>query len=227
MTAAFFTGCNTDTPSSEETSSVSETTSDSKVGDVLESINNELNEEEIITETRPIADGDDYAINKINNKTMGDTLPGGYTLQDYTEEQQGKLYTNGKSRIIIRAYNYKEDLQAMDVWADNACAIIKIGNITSAQDTVFEDPENVKVCGFDGIKYDYQMIQYDFIAPEDDPDAEPVKTELYRFNARAYFFYSEQDAYIIMFDTREEDWDEQSACFEEFVADLEVTKTEY
>ena len=115
----------------------------------------------------------------------------------------------------------------MDVWADNACAILKISNITSAQDTVFEDPEDVKVCGFDGIKYDYQIIQYDFIAPEDDPDGEPVKTELYRFNARAYFFYSEQDAYIIMFDTREEDWDTESENFEKFVADLEVTKTEY
>ncbi len=224
ISATLFAGCSSVTE--EETSSQTSSGASSQT-DMAESMAEVLEEQQINTETRPIADGDDYAINKINNKTSGDTLPGGYSLQDYTEEQQGKLYTNGNSRVIIRAYNYKEDLQAMDVWADNACAILKISNITAAQDTVFEDPENVKVCGFDGIKYDYQIIQYDFVAPEDDPDGEPVKTELYRFNARAYFFYSEQDAYIIMFDTREEDWDTESENFEKFVADLEVTKTEY
>ncbi len=225
--AALLTGCNGDGAGEEtsQTSGQEEQQTDNSAS-AIESISQAL-EQDIVTETRPIAEGDDYAINKINNKTSGDLLPGGYSLQDYTEEQQGKLYTNGSSRVIIRAYNYKEDLQAMDIWADNACALISIGNITLAQDTVFNDPENVTVCGFDGIRYDYQIIQYDFLPPEDDPDGEKVKTEIYRYNARAYFFYSEQDAYIIMFDTREEDWDEQSANFEEFVDDLEVTKTEY
>lgn len=173
-----------------------------------------------------LAEGDDYAINKINPTAEGE-LPGGLSLQDYTEEMQGKLYNNGKSKIIIRAYNYKENLQAMDIWADNACAMMRMANITSACDTVFGEPENVKVCGFDGIKYDYEIIQYDFIKNENDPEAEPVKTELYRYKARVYYFYSEQDAYVITFDTREEDWEEQSAYFEEFVAGLEVTKAEY
>lgn len=229
MSAAAFSGCTGDGGSGEETSqTASEQDPGSESTHTTIFLGNEEDQyAEIITETRPIEEGDDYAINKINNLSPDDQLPGGYVLQDFSEEYQGKLYTNGKSRIIIRAYNYKEDLQDMAIWADNACAIMKIQNITSAQDTVYEDPENVKVCGFDGIKYDYQMIQYDFIADENDPDAEAVKTELYRFSARAYYFYSEQDAYVLMFDTREEDWEEQIAFFEEFVADLEVTKTEY
>lgn len=183
-------------------------------------------DKEAVMTSRALEEGDDYAINKINPKTEGETLAGGYTLQDYSEENQGKLYNNGKSKIVIRAYNYKEDLQDMAVWADNACAMILIANITKACDTVFEDPENVKVCGFDGIKYDYDIIQNDFIADENDPDAEPVKTELYRYKARGYYFYSDQDAYVISFDTMEEDWEEQVKYFEEFVADLEVAKTE-
>lgn len=220
ISAAVFTGCSDDNKPSEVTSGEgSNTTIDlGNEGDLMQ---------EIITETRPIEEGDDYAINKINNISPEDSLPGGYMLQDYAEQQQGKLYTNGSSRIIIRAYNYKEDLQDMAVWADNACAIMSIANITSAQDTVFQEPENVKVCGFDGIRYDYDIIQNDFIADENDPDAEPVKTEIFRFKARVYYFYSEQDAYVIMFDTMESDWEEQVALFEEFVADLEVTKTEY
>ncbi|MBQ7981306.1 MAG: hypothetical protein IJ305_06850, partial [Oscillospiraceae bacterium] len=68
---------------------------------------------------------------------------------------------------------------------------------------------------------------YDFISNPNEPDGEAVKTELYRRNARAYFFYSEQDAYAVYFETMEEDWDEQVKLFEEFVADLEVTPTEY
>lgn len=228
MCAALFAGCDSESGSGEGTTdtSASQSSGGESTGTEL-IIDPDLINQEINTETRPIAEGDDYAINKINNKSDPEALPGGYVLQDYTEEKQGKLYTNGKSRIIIRAYNYKEDLQAMDIWADNACALITIGNFTYAQDTIFEDPENVKVCGFDAIRYDYQIIQNDFIPDENDPEAEPVKTELYRFNARVYYFYSEQDAYIIMFDTLEDDWEEQSALFEEFVADLEVTKTDF
>lgn len=208
MMTAVFSGCTKNNGNEESTAQTSES--------------------DYSTDTRPIEEGDDYAINKINNKTQGDTLPGGYKLQDYREEQQGKLYSNGKSRIIIRAYNYNEDLQDMAIWADQACAVISVGNsMNFACDTVFQDPENVKVCGFDGIKYDYDIIQNEFVRDENDPNATPEKREIERFKARVYYFYSEQDAYAVMFDTMEADWNEQIALFEEFVADLEVTKTEY
>lgn len=183
-------------------------------------------DEEAVMTSRALEEGDDYAINKINPKTEGEIFAGGYSLQDYSEQNQGKLYNNGKSKVVIRAYNYNEDLQDMAVWADNACAMILLANMTKACDTVFEDPENVKICGYDGIKYDYDIIQCDFIRDENDPDAEPVKTELYRYKARAYYFYSEDDAYVITFDTMEEDWEEQVQNFEDFVLEFEVTKTE-
>lgn len=225
ISAALFSGC--DSQNGEADGSTSSVTSESSVAEGTTVVTDEWGLQAVITETRPIAEGDDFAINKINNKSPADALPGNYELQDYTEKDQGKIFTNDHARIIIRAYNYKEDLQAMEIWADNACALMAIANIVSAQDTVYEDPENVKILGFDGIKYDFQKIQYDFIAPENDPEAEPVKTEVFRFSGRAYFFYSDQDAYIVMFDTLERDWEEQVALFEEFVADLEITKTEY
>ena len=227
ISAAVFAGCkNTSGSGGETTASPSQENTGTQVTVGTNDMFN-VGGQEIITETRPIEEGDDYAINKINNKSPADSLPGGYVLADYSEKEQGKLYTNGKSGIIIRAYNYKEDLQDMAIWADNACAIMAIANITSAQDSVFEDPENVKICGFDGIKYDYQKIQYDFLPDENDPDGEPVKTEIFRYSSRAYYFYSEQDAYVILFDTMESDWEEQSALFEDFVSDLEVTKTDF
>lgn len=234
LAASLFTGCKSD--SSENTSetsaneSVTTTAPVSDSGDAV--ITNvpvdDVTEGEIITETRPIAEGDDYAINKINNKTAGETLPGGYVLREYAEEQQGKLYNNEKSKIVIRAYNYIEDLQDMAIWADSACAMIVMSNsFNYGCDTEFGEPENTKVAGFDAIRYDYEIIQNEFIENEENPAAAPEEKELYRFKARVYYFYSEQDAYVIQFDTRKEDWEEQVALFEEFVADLEVTKTEY
>ena len=180
------------------------------------------------TETRPIAEGDDYAINKINNKSPEDSLPGGYKLVDYDEKNQGKLYLNGESQVMsqvrIMAYNYNEDLLDMATWADNACANLRMSNIMMyAMDTQFKDPEDVKICGFDGIRYDTDMTQY----TQFDENEKPMEEGSVKLKGRCYYFYSEQDAYAIIFETRAENWDEQIALFEEFVKDLEVTKTEY
>ncbi len=232
ISAAVFTGCgnpegNTQTESTSSASETAEqdpaqTTAPDEDVDLMSSIYEEVNS------TRPLEEGDDYAINKINPKSPEGEFKGGYTLASYDEVNQGKLYVNDKSKIVIRAYNYKDDLHDMAAWADQACGVIRINNvITAACDTVFEKPEDAKVCGFDAIKYDYQIIQNEFVDNPDDPDGEQIKQEMYRFNARVYYFYSEQDAYVIMFDTLEDDWEEQSKNFEDFVADLEITKTEY
>lgn len=178
--------------------------------------------------TTTIAEGDDYAINKLTNKTEGETLPGGYQLANYDEALQGKLFANGKSKIIIRAGNYAESFPDLATWAESTSAGIVLSNITNnAADTLFGDPVETTVCGFDAIRYDYEMIYYEFVGNPDDPNGEPVKSEYARALGRNYYFYSEQDVYVVMFDTAKADWDEQLPNFEEFVADLQVTKTEY
>ncbi|MDE6595088.1 MAG: hypothetical protein K2K44_03675 [Oscillospiraceae bacterium] len=175
-----------------------------------------------------IAEGDDYAINKLTNKTEGETFPGGYTLVNYDEALQGKYFANGASKIIIRAGNYAESFPDLATWAESTSAGIVISNITyNAADTIFGDPVETTVCGFDAIRYDFEMIYYEFVENPDDPDGEPVKSEYARALGRNYYFYSEQDVYAVMFDTAKEDWEEQLPKFEEFVADLQVTKTEY
>ncbi|MDE6764055.1 MAG: hypothetical protein K2J73_10315 [Oscillospiraceae bacterium] len=226
MTVAF-AGCsgNNNGDSSAESSGVSQTAeASSDTGtSVITGIDGELGEE-TITETRPIAEGDKYAIDKINSRSPEDSLPGGYVLSGYDQSVQGKFFTNGKSQIIIRAYNYKEDLQELAVWADQACAITKIANITSACDTNYSEPENITYMGFDTIKYDYEIIQYEFVSGA---DGQEEKSERGRYKGIAYYFYSNQDAYAIMFDTAEADWEEQSAAFYEFINDLEITETKY
>ena len=225
--AAVMAGCS---PNSEEAgenpSQVSADTSDALGGSiaVTEIGDGLLDDEDAITATRPIAEGDEYAIDKINPKSPEDSIPGGYKMSGYEKENQGKLFANGKSKIVIRAYNYKEDLQELAVWADQACAITKIANITAACDTNYSEPENITFLGFDTIKYDYEVIQYEFVSGA---DGQEEKSERGRYKGIAYYFYSNQDAYAIMFDTSEENWEEQSAAFYDFIADLEITETNY
>ncbi|MCH5194742.1 MAG: hypothetical protein J1F11_12335 [Oscillospiraceae bacterium] len=175
-------------------------------------------------ESTPIKEGDDLAINKLKNKSPEDALPGGYKLMDFSEAQQAKIYVNGKSQIRIWAYNYKEDLLDMATWADSACANLRLSNIMNyGRDTDFSEPENIKICGFDGIRYDNEMTQY----TQFDDEGRPIEDGAVLFSGRCCYFYSDQDAYAIIFETLKEDWAEQSAKFEEFINDLEVTKTEY
>lgn len=175
-----------------------------------------------------LAEGDDYAINKLTNKTEGEEFPGGYKLVNYSEEGQGKHFANGASKVIIRAGNYAQDFPDLATWAESTSAGIVISNITSqAADTLFGEPVEATVCGFDAIRYDFEMIFYEFVDDPDNPGGEQIKSEYARALGRNYYFYSEQDVYAVMFDTAKDDWEEQLPKFEEFVADLQVIKTEY
>ncbi|MDE5992121.1 MAG: hypothetical protein K2G87_03630 [Oscillospiraceae bacterium] len=222
--AAVLAGCNPSdgadgTDSSSQTSADAAGNGNSAVTEIGEGL-----VEDISTETRPIAEGDQYAIDKINPKSPEGSIKGGYKMSGYEQKNQGKLFANGKSKIVIRAYNYKDDLQDLAVWADQACAIMKIANITAACDTIYGEPENITYMGFDTIKYDYEVIQYEFVSGA---DGQEEKSERGRYKGIAYYFYSNQDAYAIMFDTAEANWEDQSAAFYDFIADLEITETNY
>lgn len=214
--AALMAGCSSQKDNNASETNASDTTSAP------------ADNEAISLETKPIAEGDDYAINKISNKTEGEEFPGGYKLVNYSEEAQGKHFANGGSKVIIRAGNYVEDFPDLATWAESTSAGIVIDNITSnAMETNFGKSVETTVCGFDAIYYDCEMIAYEFVENPDDPEGEPVKSEVARFMGRNYYFYSEQDVYAIMFDTKKDSWEEQLPNLEKFVADLQVTKTEY
>lgn len=166
-------------------------------------------------ETRPLEEGDQWAIDLIDATETNGKLAGGYEMLDYNLTEQGKLYMNNGSKIVIKAFNYNEDLQDMATWADNACAMIRIKNITSACDTIFGEPEMTKICGYDAIVYDCDIIQYKFI--------DNTTKEIYdTYKGRNYFFYSDKNAYSIMFDTNDETWNSEVANFEKFMESLVV-----
>lgn len=211
LTAASFAGCTDKNPDETTAQSNGSATSAPE------------NQDDIAITTRPLKEGDTYAINKISNKTEGDTLPGGYKFLDSNEEYQIKLYSNGTSGIKIVSLNYIEDLpEDMTVWADSASANIFLSNITHAK-TQFGDPVKTTVCGFDAIMYDYEMAYYDYSDPNN--TGENLKTLDEKHLGRNYYFYSDSDAYAVMFETLEKDWNEQLPNLEKFVADLQIAKT--
>ncbi len=165
--------------------------------------------------TRALEEGDKYAINKLIFKEENGVIPGGYTRTEFIEETQQALYTNGKSRVIILAQNYKEDMQELDQFADSTSAMMRIRNITSACDTIFSDPVESEVDGFRALVYDCDILQYEFLD-------ETTKRHIDTFKGRNYYFYSDDDVYALMFDTNDEDWEEQSKCFEQFIDAIEV-----
>ena len=179
---------------------------------VIDGLINELGNE---YETRPLEEGDQWAIDLIDATEKDGKLAGDYEMLDYNLTEQGKLYMNSGSKVVIKAFNYKEDLQDMATWADNACAMIKIKNITAACDTIFSEPKKTKICGYDAIMYDCDIIQYKFT---DNTTKEVYDT----YKGRNYFFYSDKNAYSIMFDTNDETWSNELTNFESFMDSLVV-----
>lgn len=160
--------------------------------------------------------GEKPAIELIDSKMDGDTYVGGYQVIQEDVAKQSKLLVNGASKIVISASNNRENMQSLEAWADNACAMLKVKNITSACDTYFSDPVKTEICGFDAIVYNYDILQYQFL--EDNVTKEHIDT----FKGRNYYIYSDENAYVLMFDTNDETWDEQLKCFEKFVGSLVI-----
>ncbi len=179
-------------------------------------IDSPLGEQTEAQTSASLAPGQEPAINLIDAEKEGDIYAGDYQLLQVDETNQGKLFVNGGSKIVISAQNDRKNMQSLDVWADNACAMIRLKNITSACDTVFGEPQKAEICGYEAVMYDYDILQYRFL--EDGVTREHIDT----FKGRNYYFYSDNNAYVLMFDTNDETWNEQVKCFEDFIDTLVV-----
>ena len=170
--------------------------------------------------TRPLDEGDVYAINKFKV----DPLPANYQLAAKSQENQGMVFVNGVSKITVMAVNYKEDLQDLATYADSACAALKLNNMLYQSDTDFSEPQNTKIAGFDAITYDFTITQNDVEETVDENGKKEVvsKTPIAWYKSRIYFFYSDKDAYYALFETTKDDWDSTIGGFEEFMANVVI-----
>lgn len=204
----------------EETTTASET----------ETVSSEEFTYETAGTMRAVAEGDVFAINKFTV----DTLPENYELT-VKSQQDGAQYMRyildgGLAQISIEAANYKEDYQGLDVFAENACAAMKINNLYYACDTEFSEPTETTVAGFDAIYYDYTITQNEFEYDDEgnaikDDDGRDVRHAVAWYTGRAYFFYSDNDVFYFICETTQDNWDEYKDLFEQFASSVSIDES--
>ncbi|MBP5581770.1 MAG: hypothetical protein J6X85_08325 [Ruminococcus sp.] len=176
---------------------------------------------------KEVENPEDLAIHKFNCE-----VPEGYQVVADTDE--GKLYRSGRASITIKAQNYKEEFIALPEFADQACASLKVGNMLNQADTVFSAPENTTVAGFDAVKYDYDVTAYIYLYETNadgsqklGDDGNPIITdqkEIYgKFHDRIYFFYSDEDVFIITMESPESEKDNVAGEFDHFLETITIT----
>ncbi len=229
MALVMLAGCSETEKGTETSSSASETTV---------APGNETTEETVSIGTGRVPENvEDYAIFKYSS-----TPPEGYDTVE--ESEVGNLYLNGKAKITVQAQNYKEDYQELSVFAETACATFRVHNMLYQQDTTFGEPVKTKVAGFDAIVYDYEIIAYEFVHDEDETTAATtaaetsadgaettaqttvtgVKTEVARFKGKLCYFYSDEDVFYVQFESAAEDFEKESAVFDDYLATVKISK---
>lgn len=161
------------------------------------------------------------------------TPPEGFeTIADGAD---GKQYSSPYGGIVVKAQNYKEEFQELSVFADQGCASIKLNNMMYQADTNFSDPQNTTVAGFDAIRYDYTVTSYIYEYETDSAgaqvtgdDGNPIITDrkdvLGEYVNRVYYFYSDEDVFYVICESRKENSEAAAKEFDEFISSVTITK---
>lgn len=221
------TGCGKNS-TAEETSETTAAKPDFSSAAETEAIDGDNGETVSIYTGKEVENEADLAIFKFNC-----TPPEGF--ETAIDNSEGKQYTSPYGGIIVKAQNYKDEFQALDVFADSGCASIKINNMLYQADTEFSDPIKTTVAGFDAIRYDYTVTAYIFPPVTDadggyvtGDDGNYVLSEDKEVNGvyvdRVYYFYSDEDVFYIICEASEDSAEEAAVAFDSFIESVSISK---
>ena len=177
---------------------------------------------------KEVENEEDLAIFKFNCD-----LPDGF--ETVIDNAQGKQYSSPFGGIVVKAQNYKEEFQDLEIFADQGCASIKVNNMLYQADTEFSEPIKTTVAGFDAIRYDYTVTSYIFPPVTDengeyvmDENGQYVLSEDKEINGeyvdRVYYFYSDEDVFYIICEAKKENAEAAQADFDEFIESVTISK---
>ena len=177
---------------------------------------------------KAVENEEDLAIFKFNC-----TLPDGY--ETIIDNAEGKQFSSPIGGIIVKAQNYKEEFQSLEVFADSGCASIRVNNMLYQADTEFSEPIKTTVAGFDAIRYDYTVTSYIFPPVTDengeyvvDENGEYVLSENKEIHGeyvdRVYYFYSDEDVFYIICEAKKESAEAAQADFDKFIESVSISK---
>ena len=185
-------------------------------------------EEEFSVYTGKVVENEaDLAIFKIS----ADCPEGFNVMQD---DKEGKVWASEIGSMSIKAQNYKEEFVELEKFADQGCAGIKVNNMMYQADTIFGEPQKTTVAGFDAIRYDYEIIAYEFLyetnadgSQKTDEDGKPIltdeKREVGRYSDRVYFFYSDEDVFYIITESPKDKKADADPVFDKFIESVKVS----
>jgi len=235
ITAAVFalgllmTGCGSNNASEvAETSATTAASPAFSITSAGESPESDSEEEETIYTGKAVENEEDLAIYKFNC-----VLPDGYETK--IDSSEGKMYASENGSVMVKAQNYKEEFQELSVFADQGCASIKMNNMMYQSDTEFSEPQDTTVAGFDAIRYDYTVTAYIYEYETDsegtqvtDDDGNPIltdKKDVYgEYVNRVYYFYSDEDVFYIICESKKESSEAAAKEFDEFISGVTISK---
>lgn len=177
---------------------------------------------------KEVENEEDLAIFKFNC-----TLPDGF--ETMIDNAEGKQFSSPFGGIVVKAQNFKEEFQDLEVFADSGCASIKISNMLYQADTEFSEPIKTTVAGFDAIRYDYTVTSYIYPPVTDengeyvmDENGQYVLSEEREINGeyvnRVYYFYSDEDVFYIICESDKENAEAAQESFDEFIGSVSISK---
>ncbi|MDR0943250.1 MAG: hypothetical protein LBM41_01845 [Ruminococcus sp.] len=205
MMIALFTGCKTDGVNTETTTG---TTTEPVLGTVL-----------------PVAEGDAYAVDKLEFGYM----PEGWEILGKNENMM--VILSKENQVDIQGINYNHTLKDIDTFADSCMAVYKINNMLYQSDVLIDEPYHITVgtAKYDAVVYDFTIVVNEFLQDEageylTDENGEQIKEEKMRYGGKAVFFYSGVDAYYMIFQCNEENYERIIPEFEKLLAGITVNE---
>jgi hypothetical protein len=207
MMIMLFAGCKTDDGNSETTANTADT-SEPAFGTVL-----------------PVAEGDAYAVDKLEFGYM----PEGWQIMGKSENMM--VILSKENQVDIQGINYNHTLKDLDSFADSCMAVYRINNMLYQSDVLIDEPFHTTVgtAGYDAVVYEFTIVVNEFLQDETgeyvtDENGEQIKEEKMRYGGKAVFFYSGVDAYYMIFQCNEENFDKIIPEFDKFLADLTINE---
>lgn len=223
------TGCKNNSGSEVETSVTPPAAPDFSVTQPGETLSDDYYDEDISVYTgREVENEEDLAIFKFSAD-----LPDGY--ETAIDSAEGKQYVSPNGVIIVKAQNFKEEFQSLEVFADQGCAAIKMNNMMFQADTKFSEPIKTTVAGFDAIMYNYTITSYIYRYETDangenvlNDEGNPILTDerdIYgEYVDRVYYFYSDEDVFYVICESQKENAEAAAAEFDEFINSVKIKK---
>jgi hypothetical protein len=167
-------------------------------------------------------EGDDaFAIDKINV----DPLPEGAV---YLEKSDVRTYIMaGDWDCDISAANYKDQFHDLDKYAESLMANMVITFMYQTSDVIPEEPIKTTVGGYDAVLYNYTIDEKLWQTDTDgfavtDAEGSEISYSGRHFTCRAYFFFSDNDAYYILFTTKTENYANAAPQWDQIIANVKI-----